>query len=233
MHFLRTCFLFVVLFTCQKEIVGIHQCPEDTVDLATKIANSSIVVYGKSIGKALYDGNDEMFYVTYQVDCILKGPPTAKLINITRAGEVEGQTFCQDFPVGRGHSLAFLEPNPENVNDTQTFVPADFVEVDFVRNVTSELLVDTCGLRHVLPLNSSNLISNVCPVVSTSARCAAMEATTIILNPVVISGGAHVTVDNIRSKSGSVQVGVDVNRGNTKPVSILLTLLALVFIRWN
>lgn len=85
----RSIFFVVLLFSCQKIAIDADDCPKDTVDLATKVANSSIVVYGRSVGKTLYDGSDSKFFISYQVDCILKGPVLFKQINITNAGKID------------------------------------------------------------------------------------------------------------------------------------------------
>ena len=62
------------------------------MDFATKVDRSSTVVYGKTTGKILDDSMDGTFRVIFQVECILKGPATARQINITRAGTNEGET---------------------------------------------------------------------------------------------------------------------------------------------
>jgi hypothetical protein len=64
-------------------------CPEDTVDFGAKVENSSIVVYGKTKGKVLYDGNETIFHLQFQVSCILKGPAIEKNINIMLAGKIK------------------------------------------------------------------------------------------------------------------------------------------------
>jgi len=230
---ISTIILLFVLCICNGGATFYEKCSNDTIDFATKVENSSFVVYGKPTGKTLYEGNDSMFYVTFQVDCIFKGPAISRHINITHAGRVEGKTYCQDFPVGRGHTIAFLERNPLNVTDTKTFIPADFVEMPFVINVTNELLANTCGLHHLLPLESN---TDVCPAVSTDSHCATnknhLESTGN--SSVVISGGSQNGMDNIRGKSGTIQVDVDTKNGiNSINISILLILMAIVFVRLN
>lgn len=232
MFAVRSILFVVLLFNCQKIVIGIDDCPADNIDFATKVANSSIVVYGKSVGKTLYDENDSLFYITYVVDCILKGPVVSRQINITQAGQIKGRTYCQDYPVGRGYSIAFLEPNPENITDTKTFIPADFAEVPFVRNVTNEILVNTCHLQRILPFESTDSITDVCPIVSTSAECIALQSTTIT-NAIVVPGGAQIGVDNIKSKSGTAQVH-DENKGvDMKSINLALLFITVVFILFN
>ncbi len=121
-----------------------------------------------------------------------------------------------------------------DINDTKTFIPADFVEVPFETNVTDELLADTCGLHHLLPFESSTSIHDVCPAVSTNSQCVSIIELTSIssgLHPVVIPNGSKYGMDNIRGKSGSIQVEVDrKNGGNSINISILLILMAMLFV---
>jgi len=220
-----TIFLLFVLSICNGGTTFYEDCRNDTIDFATKVENSSFVVYGKSIGKTLDEGSDSTFHVQFQVFCIFKGSVMERQINITQAGQVEGKTYCQDFPVGRGYSIAFLEPNPLNVNDTYTFIPADFVEVPFETNVTDEVLANTCGLHHLLPINSSASMDDVCPMVSTNPKCVSFYHDLTSLDS---------AFDGIRSKSGSIQVDVDARGGvNSMNISILLILMAILFIQLN
>jgi hypothetical protein len=66
-----------------------QQCAPDTVDFATKVDKSSVVVYGKAMAKIMDEGSSSIFHVFYQVDCVLKGPATLRQINITNAGKIE------------------------------------------------------------------------------------------------------------------------------------------------
>jgi hypothetical protein len=110
----------------------------------------------------------------------------------------------------------------------------------FESNITDELLVNTCGLHQVLPINSSALITDVCPAVSTDSECVSTNKTHEFtsngsdLYPVVISNGSQHGIDNIRSKSGSIQVEVDRKGGvNSINISILLILMAIFFVQLN
>ena len=87
-----TFYLLCAFFVCQVQSTSNRTCWNDTVDFATKIERSSTVVYGKTIGKILDDNMDGTFRVMFQVDCIFKGPATARQINITRAGKSEPDT---------------------------------------------------------------------------------------------------------------------------------------------
>lgn len=82
-----TIFALFVLSTCHGRMLAFEQCANDTIDFASKVENSSFVVFGMSKQKTLADGSDSMFHVNFQVDCIFKGPPIPRMINITQAGK--------------------------------------------------------------------------------------------------------------------------------------------------
>jgi len=112
--------------------------------------------------------------------------------------------------------------------------------MSFETNVTNELLINTCGLHQLLPLESSALVTNVCPAVSTDFHCISTINKTHFdginsgLVPVVIPGGTQHGIDNIRSKSGTMQVEVDAKNGVTSiNISILLLFMAILFIWLN
>ena len=83
---ISTIFALFVFSTCHGRMLFFEQCANDTIDFATKVENSSFVVFGMSKQKTLADGSDSMFHVNFQVDCIFKGPAMPKMINITQAG---------------------------------------------------------------------------------------------------------------------------------------------------
>lgn len=79
-------------------------------------------------------------------------------------------------------------------------------------------------------------MSDACPTVSTDHRCVPIELTNSGpgSRPVVIPGGAPGDVDDIRSKSGTIQVEVDTKNGvSSINISTLLLLLAMTLIRLN
>ena len=88
MFALSSVLLLMVVSLCYGQSTKEH-CAPDTVDFATKVDKSSIVVYGKSMSKTMYEGSDSVFHVFYQVDCVLKGPATLRQINITYAGRIK------------------------------------------------------------------------------------------------------------------------------------------------
>ncbi|CAF0873203.1 unnamed protein product [Rotaria sordida] len=161
----------IIISLCHGIPTTDRQCLPDTIDFNTKVEKSSIVVYGKVMAKMLDEESDSTFHVFFQVDCILKGPATLRQINITNAGHIEGKKYCQDFSVGRGYSIAFLEPISSNTTDYYTFIPADFVEILVEENSTNLLLARTCNLHQIVPRQSSALAMEVCPAVSTDPIC--------------------------------------------------------------
>jgi hypothetical protein len=150
---------------------------------------------------------------------------------------VEGKTYCQDFPLAH-HTIAFLERNPMDLNNTEAFIPADFVEIPYANNVTNELLMNTCGLHRLLPLESPASMMSVCPAVSTGSQCIEnIELTSMGsgLHSHVIPGGSHPQFDNIKSKSGANQIGADMKNGvdSINFSIILLLLMAMLCVRLN
>ncbi len=111
----------------------------------------------------------------------------------------------------------------------------------FETNVTNELLANTCGLHQLLPFESSALITDVCPAVSTDYLCGTNKIHVIELtgigsglHPFVIPGGSQNRNDYIRSKSAIDQIEVDRKSGvNSINISILLILMAIFFVQLN
>ncbi len=79
----------VVLSVCNGGITFHEKCPHDNVNFTTKVQNSSFVVLGKTHGKLLDPQSDTMFSVSFQIECIFKGPAIPKYINISNAGKIE------------------------------------------------------------------------------------------------------------------------------------------------
>jgi hypothetical protein len=88
MFALTSTFLFIIVSLCHGAPTDNRQCAPDTIDFATKIEKSSVVVYGKTMAKIMNQGSESLFHVFFQVDCILKGPATLRQINITNAGKM-------------------------------------------------------------------------------------------------------------------------------------------------
>jgi len=136
----------------------------DDVPFSTKVLESPLVVFGKSIVKSIDENNQNLFNVTIQVQCIFKGIQTPRTINITNAGWPEGRKYCQNLAVGEEY-IVFLQHWPN-----QTYTSMDFEEVPYEGTPTADTLKQTCNLTRLSPYNSSDLI-NECPVVSTSSEC--------------------------------------------------------------
>ncbi|UJR30466.1 hypothetical protein I4U23_017999 [Adineta vaga] len=206
-----TFFLFVIVsFSSSQLLTNDRQCLPDTTDFATKVEKSSVVVYGKAMAKIMNDGSDSIFHVFYQVDCILKGPATLRQINITNAGRVQGKQYCQEFPVGRGYSIAFLEPISSDKPDYKTFFPADFAEIREDGNSTSQLLARTCNLHRIVPRQSLASVTDVCPDVGTHPICHEITNTTLptIVNQVNLT---TIILADIKSNSSNTTIIVPGN----------------------
>jgi len=259
MYTITSVFLLIVLSVCNGIPTTDRQRTPDTVDFATKVQNSSVVVYGKSMAKILNEGNDATFDILFQVDCILKGPATVRTINITNAGRVKDKKYCQEFPVGRGYSIAFLEPISPNNTDHQTFIPADFVEIADEGNSTNELLARTCTLHRLVPLQSIASVTEICPAVATDPICRGIQNTTTIttINQTIILLNATTNVilpnattnttllipgdqghlirpaqqelDIIRPKSGAGPVDVDKHNGSETITFSILLMIISIF----
>jgi len=258
MFVVRSVLVLLALAICNAA----RHCPVDTVDFVTKVNQSSVVVYGKTMAKIMDEGSDATFHIFFQVDCIFKGPATARQINITNAGQREGKQFCQEFDVGRGYTIAFLEPSLLEDDNNKTYVPADFVEIPDVGNVTSELLARTCNLHRLVPLNSKATVAEVCPSVSSDAEChsetstkwiktqpdlqviknkSKSNTTQVLVVPIPTDGQMthpistpQQEIDAIRAKSGHVHQ-VDTDRhasANSINTNILLVLTAIGFARF-
>ena len=116
-------------------------------------------------------------------------------------GRAEGKTYCQEFPVGRGYSIAFLEPNSMNKTDHKTFTPADFAEIHEHGNSTNELLAHTCNLHRIVPLQSLASVSDVCPAVGTDPICLQNTNTTTgtVLITNILLNATNRTVSDVAS----------------------------------
>jgi hypothetical protein len=206
--------LLIVVFLCHGLPTN-RECAPDTIDFATKVDKSSVVVYGKAMAKIMNEGSDSTFHVFFQVDCVLKGPATLRQINITNVGKIkisskkeksyqgerplgraEGKQYCQEFPVGRGYSIAFLEPILSDKTDHKTFTPADFAEILDEGNSTSQLLARTCNLHRLVPRQSLASVTEVCPAVGTDPICLQVVNTTAIVTTKLLINSTMVIVSD-------------------------------------
>jgi len=212
MFALPSILLFIIVSLCHGQQTN-RQCAPDTVDFATKVDKSSVVVYGKAMAKIMYEGSDSIFHVFYQVDCVLKGPSTLRQINITYAGRVEGKQYCQEFPVGRGYSIAFLEPSAVNKTDHKTFIPADFVEILDEGNSTSQLLERTCNLHRLVPRQSLASVTEVCPAVSTDPICLQVVNATVIIPNNVLINSTNVILSDVKTNVSNKTIHITDEKG--------------------
>jgi len=156
----------LLLFICclTTPIESRRRCTQiDDVTFATKVRESPLVVYGRSVVKSVDANNDNLFNVTIQVECILKGIQTPRMINITNAGWPEGRKYCQDLASGE-EFVVFLQ-NWSN----ETYTPMDFEEVPYDGKPTADMFKQTCNLTRLSPKNTSDI--NECPLVSTAVEC--------------------------------------------------------------
>ncbi|UJR16058.1 hypothetical protein I4U23_002971 [Adineta vaga] len=232
---ISTIFLLISIAIWNVNAIRNRDCHPDDISFANKVANSSFVVYGKPTAKTLYNDSDAMFYGTFRVDCILKGSPIDNVIQIMKAGRVDGKTYCQDLSVGRDYVIAFLKQDPLQKNNTNTFVPMDFADMPVEGNATSQLLADTCNLQQILPIRSSALINDICPVVSTHTHCTPstmktnFDSATTGSGSIIVPGQYHNLTDGIRSKSGTALVDVDINKAsNMRSINIFLIFMAIL-----
>lgn len=190
--------VFVLIIVCFCHGTTGRSCPPDTIDFATKVEKSSVVVYGKTMAKIMNEGSDSIFHVFFQVDCILKGPATSRQINITNAGRAEGKRYCQEFPVGRGYSIAFLEPISSNKTSYRTFTPADFAEILDEGNSTSQLLARQCNLHRLVPRQSVVSVTDVCPSVGTDPICQQIVNTTgLMITNLLLNITTNITLSDV------------------------------------
>jgi len=243
-------FLLIIVSFCYGQTIN-RPCVPDTNDFATKVDKSSVVVYGKPMTKPSSEGNDSTFSVFFQVDCILKGPETARQINITNAGRAEGKQHCQEFSSERRYSIVFLEPL--SPTDFSTYTPADFSEIPEDGNSTNELLARTCNLHRLVPRGSLAKVSEICPSVATHPSClenAKTTTTNLLVNGTNVfnqtgfnsndkgrlSQPVHTVqqeLDAIKSKSGSVQVDVDAKSSAGSTTFNIILLIMAIFICSN
>jgi len=218
MFAITSVFLLIIVSLCHGQPTN-RQCPPDTIDFATKVDKSSVVVYGKPMAKIMNEGSDSIFHVFFQVDCVLKGPATLRQINITNAGRVEGKQYCQEFSVGRGYAIAFLEPISSDKTDHKTFTPADFVEILDEGNSTSQLLARTCNLHRLVPRQSLASVAEVCPAVGTHPICLEIVNATIITTTNLLINSTNVILSDVTTNISNKTLLISDDKGHlTNPI---------------
>jgi len=219
MFAISSIFLLIVVSLCYGKPTTDRQCTPDTIDFATKVDKSSVVVYGKAMAKIMNEGSDSIFHVFFQVDCVLKGPATLRQINITNAGRAEGKQYCQEFPVGRGYSIAFLEPISSNKTNHKTFTPADFVEILDEGNSTTQLLARTCTLHRLVPRQSLASVAEVCPAVATDPVCHQIVNPTAIITTNLRINTTNVTLSDLTTNISNTTLLISDDKGHlTHPI---------------
>lgn len=137
-----------------------------------------MILIGTSLNKNMETNVRNLFNVTFLVECILKGPPTQRIIHIVQAGKKHtereghkdchrvflgsllGRRACQRLNANRQY-IVFLEPFFDG-----TYRPVDFEEVPYSRQLNI-VLEKTCGLSRTYPFTEANdtdaLVTNRCP----------------------------------------------------------------------
>lgn len=93
MNLTSYCCLFTILFTTIAFLVQSSNadCSDrsasNTVPFASKVQESPLIVIGTSLNKMTDPDVRNLFNVTFLVECILKGRPTQRFIQIVQAGE--------------------------------------------------------------------------------------------------------------------------------------------------
>jgi hypothetical protein len=171
-----------------------ERAPSNTMLFATKVQESPMILIGTSLNKNLETTVRNLFNVTFLVECILKGPPTQRIIHIVQAGKTRweegartlprsfvgsllGRRSCQRLNANRQY-IVFLEPFFDG-----TYRPVDFEEVPYSRQLNI-VLEKTCGLSRTYPFTEANdteaLLTNRCPP-AVSADCPTGRQTLVYL----------------------------------------------------
>jgi len=171
------------------------------------------------MAKIIDEGSDSIFHVFFQVDCVLKGPATLRQINITNAGRADGKQYCQEFPVGRGYSIAFLEPSSSNKTDHKTFTPADFVEIHDEGNSTDQLLARACNLHRLVPRQSLASVTEVCPAVGTDPICNQIVNSTTIMTTHLLINSTNLIISEVTTNISNTSLHILDDKGRlTHPI---------------
>lgn len=118
--------------------------------------------------------------------------------NVLFTGKIEGKEYCQEFLVGHGYSIAFLEPMSLNLTDHKTFTPADFVEIHVGKDVTNQLVTRTCEINLTVPLRSVASVNELCPTIVFDPIC--QEILTTDNKP----SDSTTTIDNVLSYENEI-----------------------------
>jgi len=158
-----TCLLAAIAIVV---VVGERRgCSNAGIMLSNKILGSPIIVYGESMEKSISDSSSTqlLFKVMFRVDCILKGEPTQRIIQITDAGIKMGRSACQYLEAGTEY-VVFLEKWKDG------YRPTDFQELTVADNMTIDLLQKTCQLTRMPPTGQDS-VGVKCPAVSMRSFC--------------------------------------------------------------
>ncbi|CAF1288629.1 unnamed protein product [Didymodactylos carnosus] len=177
--------LFSVVFSRCDRTIG------DNISFTTKIENSPYIVYGMSMNKITEQYIPNLFNVTFRVDCILKGKPMDRIINIIQAGgPLLGRKFCQDLDAGREY-IVFIE------RFFDVFRPIDFQEIKF-DDETAQLLEKTCSLARIQPLRYNSSVKDQCPTVSANCATDSKMDFSVSIKETSTIGSTHEIVSSVQ-----------------------------------
>ncbi|UJR30464.1 hypothetical protein I4U23_017997 [Adineta vaga] len=160
-----------------------HLSPDD-ISFDRKVQQTPLIVIGISLTKNFHKDIDDLFNITFLVQCILKGKPTEQIIQIVQAGSLLGRHAHQKLDVNREY-LVFLEPFFHG-----TYRPVDFEDIPYSTQIDS-LLKKTCGLSRSYPFTEGNdteaALINKCPsAVSVNCQSDIKKTTTVSVAASVI-----------------------------------------------
>ena len=72
-----------------------ERAPSNAMLFATKVEESPMILIGTSLNKNMETNVRNLFNVTFLVECILKGPPTQRIIYIVQAGKKHTERKAQ------------------------------------------------------------------------------------------------------------------------------------------
>ncbi|CAF1311642.1 unnamed protein product [Adineta steineri] len=157
-------FIYLILILLSIYLTPSSQCDEhsnqDEIPFNTKVQQSPYILIGTSLNKNIDYNIPNLFNVTFLVQCILKGRPTQRIIQIVQAGSLLGRHSCQRLDVNQEY-IVFLEPFFDG-----TYRPIDLEEILYDNRVHA-LLAKTCGLSRTYPFTEANdteaTLTNKCP----------------------------------------------------------------------
>ena len=83
-------YISVFLIVIFAHLLWASECDEhsnqDEIPFPTKVQESPVVIIGTALNKNMDINIRNLFNVTFRVECILKGRPTRRIVQIVQAG---------------------------------------------------------------------------------------------------------------------------------------------------